>query len=265
MSAPQQPQINMNKRPFLRLLGAQLGAGVLLALIEAAFAARTALGLEIWVLVGLQGVLAAIISVFLGLNRGWVLAQMILPWATWGALYFDIPAWVYLVCFILTYGLYKNVGSERVPLYLSNGTTWQALSELLDKQQSGENTKFIDLGSGLGGTVAYLGKNNALWQCQGIESAPLAFAISWLRIFFSANKNSAIKFGSMWNVNLAEFDVVYAFLSPAPMARLLEKAKAEMAPGSLFISNSFWEGENGYDEIMELSDRRSTKLFIKKM
>jgi hypothetical protein len=34
-------------------------------------------------------------------------------------------------------------------------------------------------------------------------------------------------------------NVVYAFLSPAPMAALWEKVRQEMPPGSLFISNSF--------------------------
>ena len=34
-------------------------------------------------------------------------------------------------------------------------------------------------------------------------------------------------------------DVVYAFLSPAPMPRLWEKVQREMRPGTLFISNRF--------------------------
>jgi hypothetical protein len=38
---------------------------------------------------------------------------------------------------------------------------------------------------------------------------------------------------------LAGQDVVYAFLSPAPMKQLWAKAQAEMTPGSLFVSNSF--------------------------
>jgi hypothetical protein len=38
---------------------------------------------------------------------------------------------------------------------------------------------------------------------------------------------------------LGDYDVVYAFLSPAPMPRLWEKVQAEMQPGNLFISNSF--------------------------
>ena len=38
---------------------------------------------------------------------------------------------------------------------------------------------------------------------------------------------------------MAEFGVVYCFLSPQPMAELWRKARAELRPGALFISNSF--------------------------
>ena len=43
----------------------------------------------------------------------------------------------------------------------------------------------------------------------------------------------------LWEVGLAEFGVVYCFLSPEPMAELWRKARAELRPGALFISNSF--------------------------
>ncbi|MDP3440867.1 MAG: class I SAM-dependent methyltransferase, partial [Azonexus sp.] len=51
--------------------------------------------------------------------------------------------------------------------------------------------------------------------------------------------NISWRWEDMWQVRLDDFDVVYAFLSPAPMPRLWEKIQAEMKPGSLFISNSF--------------------------
>jgi hypothetical protein len=43
----------------------------------------------------------------------------------------------------------------------------------------------------------------------------------------------------LWQTPLADHDLVYAFLSPAPMSELWAKAQAEMRPGSLFVSNSF--------------------------
>jgi hypothetical protein len=66
----------------------------------------------------------------------------------------------------------------------------------------------------------------------------------------------------MWNIDLSEFDVVYAFLSPAPMERLFEKVRREMKPGSIFISNSFMVPGESPTETVEISDRRQTKLLI---
>ncbi|MDH5586413.1 MAG: hypothetical protein OEZ05_07260, partial [Nitrospirota bacterium] len=49
----------------------------------------------------------------------------------------------------------------------------------------------------------------------------------------------SIQWGDFWKDDLAQYDVVYAYLSPVPMQRLWEKARQEMQPGSLLISNSF--------------------------
>ena len=57
----------------------------------------------------------------------------------------------------------------------------------------------------------------------------------------------------------------YAFLSPAPMARLSEKLKAEMKPGSCFISNSFAVPGGEPDEIVIVDDSRQTQLLIWRM
>ncbi len=272
MSPPDQQQKTSYKRPFLRLLAAQAGAGALVVLLEVTasswLVSGAGIGLEVWVLVTAQAVLASIITILLGLGRGWGLVQFILPWATWGALYLEIPSWAYLVCFVLTYALYKNVGAERVPLYLSNQTTWLALEELLEGADIEDNA-FIDLGSGLGGTITYLGGKNLKWKFEGVESAPLVFIISWLRILISGQArdkgNVSVHFGDMWGVNLNKYNIVYAFLSPAPMVRLLEKAKNEMRPGGIFVSNSFWPNDEDFDECLELADGRKTKLYIKKM
>jgi len=43
----------------------------------------------------------------------------------------------------------------------------------------------------------------------------------------------------LWRKSLAQYDVVYAFLSPVPMSDLWRKARAEMRPGSLLVSNTF--------------------------
>ena len=70
-----------------------------------------------------------------------------------------------------------------------------------------------------------------------MENAPLTWALGWLRTRGRANIDW--RWGDLWQTDLREFNVVYAFLSPAPMPALWDKIQAEMAPGSLFVSNSF--------------------------
>ena len=46
------------------------------------------------------------------------------------------------------------------------------------------------------------------------------------------------------------------------MERLFAKARKEMKPGSLFISNSFTVPGQNPQDLRELTDRRGTKLLI---
>ena len=121
------------------------------------------------------------------------------------------------------------------------------------------------LGAGLGGTGLFLAARRPEGRFTGIESAPLPFALAWLRHRCVGPPNAQIRFGSLWHQNLADCDVVYCFLSPAPMERLFAKARKEMKPGSLFISNSFTVPGQNPDSHRELADRRGTKLLIWRM
>ena len=143
------------------------------------------------------------------------------------------PGW-FLLAFILLLLIYRGALTGQVPLYLSNTETVAALEKLLANRPS---FRFIDLGSGVGTTLHPLSRRFPDSHFVGVENAP----IPWLagRWRCRAQPNLAWRWGSFWASELNNFDVVYAFLSPAPMAELWEKAKAEMPAGSLFISNSF--------------------------
>ena len=86
--------------------------------------------------------------------------------------------------------------------------------------------------------------------------------IAWFRIHLSRGKNIQLHFGNIWDMDLSKFDVVYAFLSPVPMAQLFLKVRSEMRHGSLFISNSFEVPDEKPTEILQIDDRRKTKLLI---
>lgn len=212
-----------------------------------------------WLGLILQGVIAALLGLAMGLSRWWLPFQVTLPSAVVLALAMDAPGWVWPALFVLSLLVFWNTAMARVPLYLSNRTTWTALRELLP---DGQAFNFVDLGCGLGGTTQYLARHLPEGRFLGVETAPLPFAISKLRQMMSGLGNLRIAYASLWDQDLSGFDVVYAFLSPAPMGELYAKARAEMRPGSRLISNSFEAPGHPADEIIELDDGRRTRLHI---
>ncbi|MCH7937526.1 MAG: hypothetical protein IH994_10635 [Proteobacteria bacterium] len=122
--------------------------------------------------------------------------------------------------------------------------------------------RFADLGCGLGGPVLDLARRRPDGNFTGIESAPLPFALAWLRLRFAGLANVKVLFGDYRSHGLGEYDVVYAFLSPVPMPDLFDKAKHEMKSGSLLISNTFDVPGHPADETVEVADRRRTSLYL---
>ena len=143
------------------------------------------------------------------------------------------PGW-FLLAFILLMLVYRGALSGQVPLYLSNRQTVARLAELLAERGP---CRFLDLGAGLGSTTVPLADFLPDSRFTGVENAPLTWLVG--RFFCLGRPNIDWRWADMWQTDLAEHDVVYAFLSPAPMADLWKKVEAEMQPGSLFISNSF--------------------------
>ncbi len=207
----------------------------------------------------LMGVIAALVGWRLGLARGWIGTQFVLPFAVAGGMALALPAYVWLSLFALTLAVFWNSSRGGVPLYLSNNSTWAALAGLLPEQSG---IKFIDLGGGLGGTALYLAAHRPDGQFVSVESAPIPYAISWLRQAIGGRSNVAMTYGDMWQQSLTPFDVVYAFLSPRPMPDLYRKARAEMRPGTLLISNSFDIPERAADDRVDVDDSRQTQLHI---
>ena len=165
------------------------------------------------------------------------------------------PGW-FLGAAILLLLVYRGALSGQVPLYLSNRDSVAALYELLDKREPGH---FVDLGAGLGSTVVPLADALPQHRFTGVENAPL----TWLggRLFSLGRSNLDWRWGDLWQTSLADADVVYAFLSPAPMARLWQKVQAEMPPGSLFISNSFAVPDVEPDEVIEVDCQPPRPLY----
>lgn len=246
--------------PVFAALAAQ-GAGAMAA-FGLSFAAEYAFGESppLWLVLAGQGVAAAVVGTRIGLARWWIPINLALPPAAGLALMLPIPGWVYLALFVLLALFYWNAGANRVPLYLSSRRAKAELAKLLPPGRA----RFLDLGSGFGGTVLGLAAGRE-GEFVGIESAPLPFAASWLRATFAGLPHARVVHGDFRKHDLAGYDLVYAFLSPAPMAELFQKARREMTPGGLFVSNTFEVPGATPDRTIELDDWRGGKLFIWRM
>lgn len=188
----------------------------------------------------------------------------VLVMGAWASLTFKPPLWVYPAAFAVVFVFYANTFVERVPLYLTNRTTWAAIDQILTQAFAGrEAPRVVDLGCGVGGLVGYLARVHPDWQVVGVETAPGPYLISKLRT--RGLRNASVRFQSLWRTDLSPFDGAYAFLSPAPMPRLLDKVAREMQPGSVFISNSFWADDGPGFELAEVNDARASKLHIRRI
>ena len=83
----------------------------------------------------------------------------------------------------------------------------------------------------------------------------------WAKVASANRTNLSIRYGDFWRLRLDSFEIVYAFLSPVPMERLMAKCSAEMRPGTLLISNSFSVPESVAERVVEVEDRRKTLLY----
>ncbi len=176
------------------------------------------------------------------------------------------PGW-FLAAFVLLLLVFWRTDKSRVPLYLSNRATAAALLKLLPATgggvvlgRPGTDFKVLDLGCGDGGLLSRLAKARPDCHFTGIEHAPLPWLVAKLRSLRLSNL--AIRRGDFWQEPLGEYGLVYAFLSPAPMPQLWEKARAEMKIGAVLVSNSFAVPDVAPDSIVAVADRRATRLYV---
>ncbi|KGF68079.1 hypothetical protein LL06_18485 [Hoeflea sp. BAL378] len=212
-----------------------------------------------WTGLAAQCVAAAAVTRLIGLPVWWVWIGLAFPAAMSLAFHAgELPAWPFGVAFVLLYLVFSNTARERVPLYLSNRQTTEALLAMM-RQRGG--SRFTDLGSGLGGVVRRIDGEGRV--ARGVESAPMVWLLSVL--LSKIEGRGRIVRQDIWAADISAEDIVYAFLSPEPMPALYEKARREMKPGSLLVSNSFAVPGVEADEIWELPDRRKTRLYLYEM
>lgn len=237
--------------PALKALVAQL-AGWLAAFL---LARSGALGGGIWPLVAAQAIGATGAAVALRSARWWLPIHLAFMPLVVAARALDLPPGWYLGAFIALLLVYWTSFRTQVPLYLSNRATAEALARLLPQGPA----HVLDVGAGTGSLLRRLATLRPDCRFAGVELAPGPWLVGSLLL---ARRSRQVEWrrADLFSVPWADYDVVYAFLSPVPMATVWRKAAAEMRPGSLLVSNTFEIPGRNPDFVVEVGDRRATRL-----
>lgn len=216
-------------------------------------------------LLGLAGIGAAALAVALRLPWWWWWIELLFPLALALGAGLALPAWTYALLLGASLLLFGGVMISRVPLWLS-GRRARALlcAELPNLLPQRRDLDVADLGAGLGGMLAALWRSDRCARCTGIEWAPIPFALGWLRLRLIGFDGSW-RWASFWPHPLDGHDLVFAFLSPAAMPRLWDKARAEMRPGSWLVSYRFAIPGAAPDVRVQVGQSRDDALLMWRM
>ena len=243
--------------------------------LRAAFVAQIGGAIVVLILTVLIGRLSSVnfthITMLLAMLQGGVAAtisfrQRTPPWWIPIHLFFvplavlvqslEIASGWFLAGFLALLLVFWRTDKSRVPLYLSNKPTALALTSLLPTAPS----QVLDVGCGDGGLLRWLAIARPDCRFVGIEHAPLPCLLAKLRCLRLPNVR--VRFGDFWGEDLSAYDLVYAFLSPAPMPRLWAHAALGLKPGARLVSNSFAVPDVRPIQVIQVNDRRTTRLFI---
>lgn len=211
---------------------------------------------DLWSVAVAQGFAALLASKWLEQPGWWQPIHLAFLPLVLAATTLHLPSEIYLVAFALLMLVFWGTAGGDVPLFLSSREVVMTLAEIADDERA---HTFVDLGAGVGSVVVPLAKHFPLLQVEAWERAPIPWALTAMR----GRKlgNLILRRDSFWNASLADYDIVFAFLSPAVMPEVGDKVRREMRPGTLFISSSFPVPEWRPEMKVEIGDARDTVLY----
>lgn len=250
--------------PIILAIAAQAVAALVLVGIIQLLWREFSYDISLTAKLALQSCLAAGLSYIFRLPRWWLWIQAGLPFAFYVLIIAGLPAWTYLLVFVLLLLFYWNSADDRVPLYLTNSDTAEVLTREILTKQAGDahDRSFMDMGCGPAGLLLQLARKNPDWTFVGIETAPLLWLTAVLRAKLSGLGNIKIYRRDIWKADISNTDILYCFLSPAPMKALYEKFCAEASQGTILASNSFTIPDVSPDREIKVTDKRQTILYL---
>ena len=201
----------------------------------AAILFATDVSFSLGVLILMQAVTSALLAHAVRMASWWRWIHFGFPVAIYAMSHWHIPNEVYLIGFIISLSLFWTTFRTQVPFYPSRPVVWRQLAALMPQDQA---MRMIDIGSGLGDMSMHIAKVRPGSHVEGIEIAPLPWLISHVRALVSRS-NARFRLGNYQTLHFAEYDIIFAYLSPAAMLALWQKASSEMRPGSKLVSLEF--------------------------
>jgi SAM-dependent methyltransferase len=209
-----------------------------------------------------SGTVAAIVlASFLHLPSSWRVVNTIIPISAALSLAATLPGWIFAVPLLGLLATYAPAFWTRVPYY---PTSKAAYPLILAEIPPNAPFTFVDIGCGLGDLLIFLKKHRPLGRFYGVEIGLAPYMVSKCKALTQGDGRISIGFQDLNKLSLEEFDYVYAFLSPAAMTKVWQKACLEMKPGSTFITNAF-EVSAPATYRVEIKDARRSSLFVHKI
>ena len=191
--------------------------------------------LPLYVLFLMHGLSAVGLSYYIGMDSWWRYIHVLFPIAVYCALNLHLPQNFFFWGSIISVSLFWTTFKSQVPFYPSGSNVRQQVANLLPLDK---RVKLIEIGSGIGDFAMKIAEIRPQSIVSGIEIAPLPWLISVLRSKLKLSR-AKFKLGNYYNSDFSQFDVVFAYLSPAAMEALWQKANLEMQAGSMLISHEF--------------------------
>src|SRR5450830_1652931 len=161
----------------------------------------------------LHGALAAGIAYARRMASWWMPILFFFPPAVVLVNALQLPPALFLGGFLFLLLLFWSTFRSQVPFYPSGRPVWDAVAGLLPADRP---LRVIDIGSGLGGAVLHLAAQRPDSTFTGIELAPLPWLVSRLRAGLSHSRGNFIR-GDYTRLAFVDYDVIFAYLSPAAM------------------------------------------------